>query len=148
MRGRGNITGICLSRAKGTAKVNRGKGVLEAGVGLKGDAHANGGHRQLSLLSAESVEAFRARGAEVEDGAFGENILISGIDPAKLSVGTVLRLGDARVKLTQKGKECHSRCAIYERMGDCIMPREGVFAEVLRGGEITVGDEVYVEESL
>jgi MOSC domain-containing protein YiiM len=99
----------------------------------------------VSLLSHQKVEEFRARGADVEDGAFGENLVVEGIDFRSLPLGTILRCADVVLEMTQIGKECHSHCAIYKRMGDCIMPREGVFARVTQGGVISAGDEMYVE---
>jgi MOSC domain-containing protein YiiM len=102
----------------------------------------------VSLLSQEKIEDFRIRGAKVEDGAFGENLVVEGIDFKNLPVGTILRSGDVVLEMTQIGKECHNHCAIYEKMGDCIMPREGVFARVVQGGVISVGDEMYVEPNL
>ena len=138
----GTIVAICTSPAKGTAKTNVGRGELVADWGLAGDAHAGHWHRQISLLSADKVRDFNARGAQVEDGAFGENLLVEGIDFAALPVGTRLRCGQALLEITQIGKTCHHDCAIRQRVGDCIMPREGVFARVLRGGEIAVGEEM------
>jgi molybdenum cofactor synthesis domain-containing protein len=111
--------------------------------GIRGDAHAGNWHRQVSLLSLEKINAFRARGAEVADGAFGENLIVEGLDTAKLPQGTVLNCsGGAVLKITQKGKECHNHCAIFEAMGDCIMPREGIFARVLKGGRVKTGDSI------
>jgi len=112
--------------------------------GIEGDAHAGSWHRQVSLLSYDRVEEFRARGAEVTEGAFGENLLVEGVDLRSLPVGTRLRCGGALLEITQVGKECHNHCAIYHAVGDCIMPREGVFARVLQGGDIRTGDEVTV----
>ena len=108
------------------------------------EEHAHGGnwHRQVSLLSYEKIQKFREKGADVALGAFGENLIIEGYDFRDLPVGTRFRIGDAILEMTQIGKNCHSHCEIYKRMGDCIMPREGVFAEVVKGGHIKVGDEV------
>jgi len=117
---------------------------LVADWGIEGDAHAGSWHRQVSLLSYDRVEEFRARGAEVAEGDFGENLLVEGIDFRSLPVGTRLSCGDALLEITQVGKECHNRCAIYHAVGDCIMPREGVFARVLQGGDIKPGDEMSV----
>ena len=133
---------VCVSEARGTPKRNIGRARLRADWGVEGDAHAGNWHRQVSLLSYEAVQAFNARGANVADGAFGENLLVSGFDFKRLPVGTRLRCGDVRLEITQIGKECHSGCEIYQRVGDCIMPREGVFARVLAGGEVAVGDEM------
>ena len=136
----GVVKAVCVSKEKGTEKKDVGQGELVAQHGLKGDAHAGDWHRQISLLSLQKIEAFRAKGAEVEYGAFGENLVVDGIDFGSLSIGTKFRCGDALLEMTQIGKECHNHCEIYHRMGDCIMPREGVFARVLRGGMVKVGD--------
>ena len=141
----GTIRAVCTSRAKGTEKKPAEKAVLIKGHGIEGDAHAGNWHRQVSLLSSDSVEAFNRKGARVADGDFGENVLVEGIDLKNLPVGTVLKAGSAVLRLTQIGKDCHSHCAIHQRVGDCIMPREGVFAEVLEGGEIRAGDRIDVE---
>lgn len=138
----GTVLAVCVSREKGTQKENIGTAVFLEDWGIQGDAHAGKWHRQVSLLSHEKIEAFRARGAEVADGAFGENLVVAGIDFRSLPLGTRFQCNDVVLKLTQIGKECHNGCAIYQAMGECIMPREGVFARVLKGGEIRVGDEV------
>jgi MOSC domain-containing protein YiiM len=139
------VLAVCTSPAKGSAKHNVGKARFITEHGIEGDAHAGPWHRQVSLLSFEKVEDFRARGADVENGAFGENLLVEGIDFKNLPVGTILRCGDVVLEITQIGKECHKHCSIYERTGDCIMPREGVFARVIQGGVIGAGDEMDVE---
>ena len=136
----GTVRAVCVSLAKGTEKRPIEKGVFIKGYGIENDAHAGNWHRQVSLLSYDSVQEFNRSGAGVTDGDFGENLLVEGIDLKRLPVGTVLKAGTATLRLTQIGKECHSGCAIRERTGDCIMPREGVFAEVLEGGEIRAGD--------
>ncbi len=141
----GKVKAICVSKKRGTKKTNVGRCELVENYGLKGDAHAGEGHRQVSLLSYDCVGAFQAAGAVVEDGAFGENLLVSGIDFRALPIGTRLRCGDALLEITQIGKACHAHCDIYHQVGDCIMPREGVFARVLKGGVISVGDEMHVE---
>ena len=134
----GIIRTICISKKKGTAKTPaKGSVRLIEGFGIEGDAHAGRWHRQISLLSYESIQDFKARGAQVRDGSFGENLITEGID---LSVGTLLRAGEALLRVTQIGKECHSLCAIGRAMGSCIMPSEGIFAEVLEGGFIKAGD--------
>ena len=114
--------------------------------GIQGDAHAGNWHRQVSLLSQERIDAVNQRGAGVVPGAFGENLVVEGIDFRALPVGTLLRCGDVLLEMTQIGKECHSHCEIYQKMGDCIMPREGVFTRVLHGGTISVGDTLTVME--
>ena len=141
----GKVRAVCVSPAKGTAKRPVEKGVFIKGYGIETDAHAGNWHRQVSLLSWDSVQAFNRQGAGVTDGDFGENILVEGIDLKKLPVGTVLRCGTVVLRMTQIGKECHSDCEIRRRTGDCIMPREGVFAEVLEGGEIRPGDAIAAE---
>ena len=138
------VSAVCLSEEKGTRKENRHRGVLVADHGLAGDAHAGRGHRQVSLLSRDKVEEFKASGAAVRDGDFGENLLVSGMDLKTLPIGAKLQVGSALLEVTQIGKECHSRCQIYYAMGDCIMPREGIFARVLEGGEVAEGDAVLV----
>jgi MOSC domain-containing protein YiiM len=143
----GIIEAVCLSEQKGTAKRDVRSGNLKACYGLEGDAHAGNWHRQVSLLSAEKIRAFQERGADVCFGDFGENIVASGIDFRSLPVGTALRAGDAVLVVTQIGKECHSHCAIFQTMGDCIMPREGVFAVVVRGGTVGAGDRIEVAEA-
>ena len=140
----GKVMAVCTSPARGTQKENIGRGVFRAGYGIEGDAHAGDWHRQVSLLSYEKVQAFNARGAAVADGAFGENLLVDGFDFARLPAGTWLGCGDVLLEITQIGKQCHHGCEIFQRMGDCIMPREGVFARVLRGGEIAVGNEMHL----
>lgn len=136
---------ICISKERGTKKIPVHKAVLKKDWGVEQDAHGGNWHRQVSLLSLEKIEEFRSRGANVDFGAFGENLVIEGIDLRTLPVGSRFRIGEAILEMTQIGKECHSHCEIFQSVGDCIMPREGVFAQVLRGGEITAGDEVYVE---
>ncbi|MGD9559296.1 MAG: MOSC domain-containing protein [Oscillospiraceae bacterium] len=142
----GRVMAVCTSDEKGVAKQDVGEVLLVPNHGLSGDAHAGEWHRQVSLLSHEKVEDFRARGATVENGGFGENLLVSGIDFAKLPVGTRLACGQARLEVTQIGKACHAHCAIYHQVGDCIMPREGIFAKVLQGGIVRRGDTLYVED--
>ena len=142
MKKTGKITAICISEQKGTQKHRIEKAELRENHGIVGDAHAGNWHRQVSLLSQEKVDAFRARGAKVDDGAFGENILATGFDFRTLPVGTRFSCGEILLEMTQIGKECHSHCAIFKAMGDCIMPREGVFCRVLRGGTMQVGDEL------
>ena len=142
----GRVIAVCISEKKGTQKRNVGSARFVADWGIEGDAHAGKWHRQVSLLSAEKINDFRARGAAVEDGAFGENLVVEGYDFRALPIGTKFRCNDVVLELTQIGKECHSHCAIYKAMGECIMPREGVFTRVLRGGTVSAGDELTVME--
>ena len=140
----GIVKAVCISPKKGTEKVNIEKGNLIENYGLENDAHAGDWHRQISLLSYDKVEDFRSKGADVADGAFGENILVEGIDFKLLPVKTRLACNEVILEITQIGKECHSHCNIYQQVGDCIMPREGVFAIVVHGGQISVGDVMEV----
>ena len=142
----GKVMAICISEKKGTQKRNVHEALFIEDFGLENDAHAGKWHRQVSLLSYEKIQDFKKKGAPVEDGAFGENLIVSGIDFKNLPVGTRFQSGDVVLEMTQIGKECHSGCEIYKIMGDCIMPREGVFAKVLHGGRIQEGDELTVLE--
>lgn len=140
----GKIIAICTSDVRGVQKQPRDTAWLDKDWGIRGDAHAGHWHRQVSLLSAEEVAAFNEKGAGVQPGAFGENLVVEGIGLRRLPVGTLLGCGDAVLEITQIGKECHSHCAIYQKMGDCIMPREGVFARVITGGQIATGGDIHV----
>lgn len=142
----GKVIAVCISEVKGTQKRNIHEAEFIEDWGIKNDAHAGKWHRQVSLLSYDKIEEFRARGAEIEDGAFGENLVVEGFDFAKLPVGTKFRCNEVVLELTQIGKKCHSGCEIFKKMGDCIMPREGVFTKVLHGGMIREGDELVIEE--
>ena len=141
----GKVVAVCTSERRGIQKKDVSAGYFAAGWGIDGDAHAGHWHRQVSLLSADKIAAFNEKGAGVVPGAFGENLVVEGFDFRALPVGTLLRCGDVLLEMTQIGKECHSHCEIYKKMGDCIMPREGVFARVLEPGEIHVGDEMVIE---
>ncbi len=136
----GTVKAVCTSEKKGTEKHAVEKIHLKPQHGIVGDAHAGNWHRQVGLLSYDKVKEFNARGANVDHGAFGENIVVEGLDFKNLPVGTVFEAGTAKLRMTQIGKECHSHCAIYKRMGECIMPHEGVFAEVITEGDIRPGD--------
>ena len=142
----GKIVAICISEKRGTQKKRIPEAEFVEDWGIKGDAHAGKWHRQVSLLSHDKIEAFRARGAEVADGAFGENLVVEGFDFARMAVGTRFRCNNVILELTQIGKECHNGCEIFKKMGDCIMPREGVFTRVLHGGIVREGDELVVLE--
>ena len=139
------IVSIAISKKKGTPKVQVGKASLLEDHGLEGDAHAGPWHRQVSFLAAESIEMARQKGLDVTFGDFAENIATSGIDWQDIPVGARVNLGDsALVEITQKGKECHNKCAIYYLAGDCIMPREGIFGRVLKGGDVRFGAPVRI----
>lgn len=143
----GRIIAVCKSDKKGTRKLDIKEGVLKEDFGLVGDAHADvSTHRQVSLLAKESIEKMRALGLEVSPGDFAENLTTEGIDLLSLPVGTRLRIGkEVLLEITQIGKECHTGCAIFQQVGKCIMPEEGVFARVLRGGTVRTGDEIRIE---
>lgn len=140
----GKIVAICISEKKGTQKKPIEEGILRENYGLEGDAHAGNWHRQVSLLSYEKVIEFNKKGAGVDSGDFGENLVVEGYDLKKIPVGTIFRCNDVLLEITQIGKECHGHCEIYKKMGDCIMPREGIFARVLHGGIIRPGDEIII----
>ena len=144
---RGRVLAVNISGEKGTKKTNIGSCALLKDFGLKGDAHGGPWHRQVSLLANESVEKMKAKGLEVGYGDFAENITTEGIDLVHLPIGTEIRIGDSIVlRVTQIGKECHERCAIYYQAGDCVMPKEGIFAEVINKGEVKVGDEIIIDQ--
>lgn len=140
----GKIHALCISEKKGTQKHVVSSAVFVVEHGIKDDAHAGRWHRQVSLLGLEEIEAFRERGADVAFGAFGENIVVEGFRLRELPVGTRLRAGDVLLEITQIGKECHAHCEIYHKVGDCIMPREGIFARVLHGGTLRIGDAIEI----
>ena len=139
------VIAVCISEQKGTQKHPVDVAHVVEDWGIQNDAHAGKWHRQVSLLSHDKIEAFRARGAEVTDGAFGENIIVDGIDFAALPIGTKFYCNDVVLELTQIGKECHNGCEIFKKMGECIMPKQGVFTKVLHGGDIRPGDEFRME---
>ena len=143
----GKVLAVCISEMKGTQKRNVGSAVFVEDWGLEGDAHAGKWHRQVSLLSLEKINEFRAKGADVAFGAFGENLIVEGFDLRNLPIGTQLRSGDVLLEITQIGKECHSHCEIYKQMGECIMPHEGVFAIVLEGGILKAGQSIVLKET-
>jgi MOSC domain-containing protein YiiM len=141
----GKIVAVCSSEKKGTRKKNVGQGILIEDFGLQGDAHGGPWHRQVSMLALESIEKMQDKGLDVHPGDFAENLTTQGIDLVSLPIGTRLRIGSAVIgEVTQIGKECHNRCAIYYQAGDCVMPREGIFIKVVQGGPVKVGDEVEV----
>ena len=146
---KGRVLAVNISDEKGTKKTNVQKCTLLKDFGLKGDAHAGPWHRQVSLLANESIEKMRAKGLSVGYGDFAENVTTEGIDLVHLPIGGEIRIGDSvLLRVTQIGKECHERCAVYYQAGDCVMPREGIFAEVIKEGEVKVGDEVIIEKSV
>ncbi|MBW2607100.1 MAG: MOSC domain-containing protein [Deltaproteobacteria bacterium] len=139
------IVAIAISKKKGTRKTPVEHADLLQDYGLKEDAHAGPWHRQVSILAGESIQASRDQGLDVSFGDFAENIATSGIDWKGIPIGTLIELGEgALVEITQIGKECHNKCAIYYQAGDCIMPREGVFARVVKGGRIRCNDNINI----
>jgi molybdopterin adenylyltransferase len=144
-RQRGKILAVNISEKKGTRKTNVQSCAVLKDFGLKNDAHAGPWHRQVSLLANESIQKMRAMGLNVGYGDFAENITTEGVDLVHLPVGKTIRIGEGIVlRVTQIGKECHERCAIYYQAGDCVMPKEGIFAEVLNEGEVKVGDDIII----
>jgi MOSC domain-containing protein YiiM len=144
---RGKVLAVNVSEEKGTKKTNIQSCDLLKDFGLKGDAHAGPWHRQVSLLANESIDKMKAMGLKVGYGDFAENITTEGVDLVHLPIGTTIRVGDSvLLRVTQIGKECHERCAIYYQAGDCVMPKEGIFAEVLSEGEVKAGDEIIIDQ--
>ncbi len=142
---KGHIVAVSVSSEKGTRKGNVQEAQLLENYGIEGDAHAGDWHRQVSLLAIESIEKMRAQGLDVGPGDFGENLTTQGLNLLSLPIGTRLILGkekQVRVEVTQIGKVCHDRCAIYYQAGDCVMPREGIFVKILQGGKILPGDPI------
>ena len=141
------IVAVCRSAEKGTTKEAADEGILEEDYGLVGDAHADCcTHRQISLLAIESIDKMRKMGFKVGPGDFAENLTTEGLELASLPVGTEIAVGnEVLLEITQIGKQCHGGCAIYKEIGKCIMPKEGIFARVLRGGPVRTGDQVRVE---
>lgn len=143
---KGEVSAVCVSRDKGVRKKDVGRGRLIEGHGLDGDAHAGDWHRQVSLLAMESIQKMKDKGLNVGPGDFAENITTRGIDLLDLTVGTRVAIGkEALLEVTQIGKTCHTRCAIFYQAGDCVMPKEGIFARVITGGEVEVSDEIRVK---
>jgi MOSC domain-containing protein YiiM len=136
------VVAVCISTNKGERKTPVEAVELRENHGIAGDAHAGEWHRQVSLLASESIAKMRALGLDVDSGDFAENITTSGIDLVSLPIGARLCIGDALLEVTQIGKVCHARCAIYRQAGDCVMPREGVFARVVTGGVVRPGDVI------
>lgn len=141
----GQVVAVCVSESKGMKKRDVGRALLVADHGIEGDAHAGPGDRQISLLALESIDKMRAAGLDVGPGDFAENIAVKGLDLCALPIGTRLKIGrEIELEITRIGKVCHERCEIYFQAGDCVMPREGIFAIVHKGGPVNVGDPVQV----
>ena len=140
---RGTVVAVCISDKKGIRKKNVGEARLKADWGIEGDGHAANWHRQVSLLAMESIDKMRQKGLNVGPGSFAENLTTQGIDLLALPIGSRVRVGsETELEITQHGKLCHERCAIYYAAGDCVMPREGIFSRVLKGGRVKVGDAI------
>jgi MOSC domain-containing protein YiiM len=145
---KGTIVAVCTSKKKGIRKRNVGEAKLRVDWGIIGDAHANNWHRQVSLLALESIEKMRALGLNVGPGSFVENLTTQSMDLLALPLGSQVRVGDGVIlEITQHGKICHDRCAIYYQVGDCVMPREGIFAKVIKGGQVKAGDAIETVEA-
>jgi MOSC domain-containing protein YiiM len=145
---RGTIVAVCTSKKKGIRKKNVGEAELKVDWGIVGDAHTGDWHRQVSLLALESIEKMRALGLNVGPGSFAENLTTQALDLLSLPIDSQVRVGDEVVlEITQHGKVCHDRCAIYRQVGDCVMPREGIFARVVKGGQVKAGDTIETVEA-
>lgn len=141
------VLAICTSKHKGTLKNEVEEANFIEEFGIEGDAHAGKWHRQVSLLAFEKIDEFRNKGGNVDFGAFGENLVVDGIELNKLPVGQRLTVGEVLLEVTQIGKECHDKCAIYYQVGECIMPKNGIFTRVLKGGKVKVGDKCTLLDS-
>lgn len=142
---KGKILAVCQSKEKGTVKVDIREGLLLEDYGLQNDAHAGKWHRQISLLNIDSINKIKEMGWELKPGDFAENLTVEGLELFQLPLGTRLKIGEnVLLEVTQIGKECHQGCEIRKKVGDCIMPREGIFARVLKGGRVKVGDSIEV----
>ena len=141
------VLAICISKHKGTLKNEVSEANFIEEFGIEGDAHAGKWHRQVSLLAFEKIDDFRNKGGNVDFGAFGENLVVDEIELHKLPVGQQLQVGEVLLEVTQIGKECHDKCAIYYQVGECIMPKNGIFTRVLKGGKVKVGDQCTLIDS-
>lgn len=137
------IKAVCIADKKGR-KFEVPEILLQKDTGVSGDFHAKGGNRQVSLLASESIDKMREKGLKLDNGAFGENIITEGINLLSIKIGQILKLGKTEIKITIIGKKCVEHCSIYYQAGDCIMPREGIFAEIIKGGNIKSGDTIEV----
>ena len=142
---KGKVLAVNVSEKKGERKTPVPSVTLREGHGIEGDGHAGDWHRQVSLLAMESIAKMQAMGLSVKEGDFAENITTEGVNLVSLAIGTRFTMGETELEVTQIGKECHTRCAIYYQAGDCVMPKEGIFAKVLKGGVVKPGDEVVVQ---
>ena len=140
------VRAVCISERKGIRKHAVPEITVRKEHGIVGDAHAGNWHRQISLLATESIDRMRAMGLSLTDGAFAENIVTEGIELRTLPVGTLLRVGETLLRMTQIGKECHNDCSIKAATGTCVMPTDGIFAVVVGEGTIRPGDGISIEE--
>ena len=143
----GKILALCISEKKGTLKTEINEANFIEDFGIENDAHAGKWHRQVSLLEFNKIDEFRKKGANVDFGAFGENIVLEGIELHTLPIGQLIKIGDVLLEVTQIGKKCHDKCQIYYQVGECIMPKNGIFTRVLKGGKVKVGDEATLVKS-
>lgn len=142
---KGKVLAVCRSEEKGTVKIEIPEGNLVKGYGLEGDAHGGDWHRQVSLLGVESIDKMRGHGLDLKNGDFAENITTEGLKLYELPVGTLLKVGsEALLEVTQIGKECHHGCEIFQKVGACVMPKEGIFTRVIEPGKVKAGDEIIV----
>ncbi len=139
---KGKIIAVCTSPSKGTIKTNVGSGMLIEEFGIEGDAHGGFAHRQVSLIAAEDIETMRAKLPDLEPGSFAENLTTEGFDLSALAIGDRVRVGTCLLEVSQIGKECHTKCQVFYKTGDCIMPKKGIFCRVIEGGRVEVGDEI------
>ena len=137
----GKILAICISEKKGTLKNQIEEAKFIEDFGIENDAHAGKWHRQVSLLEFNKIDEFRKKGAQVDFGAFGENLVVEGIELNKLLIGQKIKIGDVLLEVTQIGKKCHDKCHIYYQVGECIMPKNGILTKVLKGGNVKIGDK-------
>ena len=143
----GKILALCISEKKGTLKTEINEANFIEDFGIENDAHAGKWHRQVSLLEFNKIDEFRKKGANVDFGAFGENIVLEGIELHTLPIGQLIKIGDVLLEVTQIGKKCYDKCQIYYQVGECIMPKNGIFTKVLKGGKVKVGDECSLVKS-
>ncbi|WP_300379668.1 MOSC domain-containing protein [Clostridium sp.] len=141
----GKVLAICISEKKGTLKKEIKEGDFIEDFGLKGDAHAGKWHRQVSLLSFEKIDEFRKKGGDVDFGAFGENLVVEGLSLESIKIGDIIEFEEVILEVTQLGKKCHDKCAIFYQVGECIMPKNGVFTKVIKGGNIKVDEKCSVK---
>jgi MOSC domain-containing protein YiiM len=140
----GKIVAVCTSPSKGTVKQDVGSGKLVEGYGIEGDAHGGFAHRQISLIASEDIDIMRAKLPDLGPGSFAENLTTDGFDLSSLAIGDRISVGECVLEVSQIGKECHDKCQVFYRTGECIMPRKGIFCRVLNGGTVKTGDSIAV----